>query len=384
MTTALVYCPHTFNGEGPSASCANIVANFGYGMRSEVFALRRRISIPGPVVLRPAITSPLRHLPAEAITKRAEAKLNAAFADALDRADPANTVAYFWPMPPNDLIRHARSRGIPTVREMINSACATSSQILREAHTRLGISSPLLPVEKTAPIETEELRLYDFVFASNPEVEKSLSALGIPQESILKTTFGWDPDRFRGSASLARSRTPRFVFVGTLGVRKGIPDLLEAWQRADVDGELVLAGRSENRTIDALVKSHARTGRVRQVGHVRDLGPLLRSSDVFVFPTLEEGGPQVTYEAAGCGLPVITTPMGAARMVSDGVNGLIVEPGSVEQLAEAIRSLASQPDLRARLGEAARHDADRFTYGRVGLERSKLITEAVARLHSSR
>ena len=95
------------------------------------------------------------------------------------------------------------------------------------------------------------------------------------------------------------------------------------------------------------VRDHERRERVRSLGFRPSVAPLFHSADVFVFPTLEEGGPQVTYEAAGCGLPVITTPMGAARLVESGRTGIVVEPGSVEHLADAIRLLADRPDLRA-------------------------------------
>jgi len=316
-----------------------------------------------------------------AVRGRALSKLNVDFAKATDRADPNRTVAYFWPNSPVDLIRHAKSLGILTIREMINSACATSREILIHANARLGMrASGLSSADKVAS-EIKELQLYDFIFASNPEVEASLTSIGIPKENILRTSFGWDPRRFDGSAGMEGVPTPRFIFVGTLGVRKGIPDLLEAWRLAGVDGELVLVGAAESADINRIVQGHTRTGRIRAVGHVDDVGPLLRSADVFVFPTLEEGGPQVTYETAGCSLPIITTKMGAARLVSDGVNGIIVEPGAVRQLADAIRMLASRPDLRIHYGEAARRDSARFTYESVGAQRSGLITDAWRKRH---
>ena len=62
---------------------------------------------------------------------------------------------------------------------------------------------------------------------------------------------------------------------------------------------------------------------------------------MFVFPTLEEGDPQVTYEAAGCGLPILTTPMGAGRLIEDESNGLIVKPCDVDALAEALWRLVN-------------------------------------------
>ena len=74
---------------------------------------------------------------------------------------------------------------------------------------------------------------------------------------------------------------------------------------------------------------------IRLIKYEFDLGRLYKSADVFVFPSLAEGDPQVTYEAAGCGLPVIATPMGNAQIIRDGVNGLVVSPYDIDGLAEA-------------------------------------------------
>ena len=84
-----------------------------------------------------------------------------------------------------------------------------------------------------------------------------------------------------------------------------------------MDADLILAGTPAPELAD-LVRDHAGSGNVQVVGYVGDVGALFHGADIFVLPTLEEGGPKVTYEAAGCGLPVITTSMGAARSGGDG------------------------------------------------------------------
>src|SRR5690606_32021817 len=104
-----------------------------------------------------------------------------------------------------------------------------------------------------------------------------------------------------------------------------------------------------------------------------NLGDLYRSCDVFVFPTLEEGGPQVTLEAGGCGLPVITTPMGASRMVEHGRNGLIIEPGDVEGLAAAMTLMASDAHLRQRFARLIEEDVKAFAYDRVSDARASIL-----------
>ncbi|GLS30385.1 hypothetical protein GCM10007937_20930 [Mesorhizobium albiziae] len=108
---------------------------------------------------------------------------------------------------------------------------------------------------------------------------------------------------------------------------------------------------------------------MRHIPYTDDIGSSYRDADVFVFPTLEEGGPQVTLEAGGCGLPAIVTPMGAGRLVKDGVNGLVVRAGDVSGLVTALRRMANEPGLRASFARQIAQDAQQFTYERVSASR---------------
>jgi glycosyltransferase involved in cell wall biosynthesis len=93
------------------------------------------------------------------------------------------------------------------------------------------------------------------------------------------------------------------------------------------------------------------------VGHYTD--PLGRSSfmgslDVFILPSLAEGTPNSVIEAMAQGLPTIASEVGGIPDLLSDDSGLLVPPGDDEALAEAMRRLASDPDLRARMGQAAR------------------------------
>jgi glycosyltransferase involved in cell wall biosynthesis len=366
----LTYAPYSFTGRGPAESCASIVAGFPQSAgRVEVFAARFRKRVAGSAQLHESLPPWLRHLPWRLVAQQAIARLNEQFRASLETADPIETIAYFWPGPPVELVEFARDRGITTVREMINSACATSGPILDAAYARLGLPATHLVTPETIATETRELQEYDYFFASNPEVEASLMRLDVTRDQILPTTFGWNPERFSApSHSPARGRGIRVLFVGEMNVRKGVPELVEAWQAADVEGELVLAG-AHTPAISDLLRRAGPVPRITEVGYVDDLASLFHGCDIFAFPTHEEGGPQVTYEAAACGLPIITTSMGAARLVESGSTGLIVEAGSVAQLVDAIRLLASRADLRETYGANARQRSLDFTYPRVAAQR---------------
>jgi D-inositol-3-phosphate glycosyltransferase len=84
---------------------------------------------------------------------------------------------------------------------------------------------------------------------------------------------------------------------------------------------------------------------------------LLRSADVLAFPSYyaNEGHPYVVIEAMAAGLPVVATPhAGIAETVLDGETGLLVPPRQPAALADALRSLVTDPERRGRLGAAGR------------------------------
>ena len=106
-----------------------------------------------------------------------------------------------------------------------------------------------------------------------------------------------------------------------------------------------------------------------------DVGDYYRSADVFAIPSLEEGGPLVTYEAMGCGLPAVASPMGGGAIGQDGEGVIILDPYDVQAWADTFRRLAADEDYRRELGEKARVAAQRFTWEKVGLKRlSQIMT----------
>lgn len=378
----LVYLPHSYTGRGPAESCIRILEAFAAeGVEPTVFVYRAKAPVSPATTVVEAGGSLLRKLPFRLIAQASRFRINQKFRQAIDAAQ-AGTIAYFWPVSPVDLVRYAKQKGLVCVREMINSPLATAKPILDDAYRNAGLEPSHGITQAMVARETSELALYDYVFSSNAQVDAALRAIGIAEERILASSFGWTEarfPRFEGPASSGEETGFRAVFVGLMNVRKGIPTLLEAWKIADLDGELVLAGVPEE-CLKPLIDKTCQEKGVRHLGHVSDVASLYRSSDVFVFPTHEEGGPQVTYEAAACGLPVITTTMGAARLVEDGRTGSIVPSGDAPALAAAMRRLASDESLRRRLSIEATRQVGRFEYRAVGAERARMLLTGAARL----
>lgn len=158
----------------------------------------------------------------------------------------------------------------------------------------------------------------------------------------------------------AAHRGRLFLAVGRLHRQKAYDVLLEAFARIAAelpDWRLAALGEGEQR--GALEAQAARLGlaeRVDWLGQVADPWPWLRAAEVFVLPSRYEGTPNALLEAMSCGLaPIVSdATAGALDFVSDEVSGLVVPVEDPAALAAAMRRLAGDAALRARLGAEAR------------------------------
>jgi glycosyltransferase involved in cell wall biosynthesis len=164
----------------------------------------------------------------------------------------------------------------------------------------------------------------------------------------------------------ATDRAVRITFLGQLGLRKGTPQLIAALQLlADrANWTATIAGDGAIEESKASIRSTSIEDRVNIPGWLSatEINGLLRRTDILVLPSYSENLPMVILEAFSHGIAVISTPVGAIpEVIDNGGNGLIVPAGDVAALANALESLISDPNLRRRLGNAARRDhADRY------------------------
>lgn len=283
--------------------------------------------------------------------------------------------AYLWPATSLETFKRVKKIGKPIVLERINCYTGTAKRILDDAYTRLGMYPDYWNTPEKIQQEQAEVNLADFIFCPSPEVKKSFQEAGVPDEKLILTSYGWSPDRFPNILSdKQQSEVFTVLFVGLLCVRKGAHLLLRAWEQAGVKGRLLLCGNLEPAIAEACSEILARPDVVHSQ-YNPDISWAYRQADIFAFPSLEEGGPQVTYEAMAHGLPILTSPMGAGSIVRDGIDGMIVSPYEQDAWVEALRKLASSPDLCTRFGDAARQRAQEFTWERVADRRAKLMLE---------
>ena len=204
----------------------------------------------------------------------------------------------------------------------------------------------------------EEYKLANLLLVLSETAADTFRARGFPEEKLFYLPRGVDIERFKPGHRPAKFRT---VFSGALIKRKGIHHLLEAWSRLNLtEAELWLVG-SVHDEAKPYLKEYWRDN-IRLVGFVHDPEKYLSQSTVHVFPSQWEGSAKVTYEAAACALPQITTRE-AGDVVRDGVEGIIVRPGDVDAIVAALEHLHRHPEVVERMGSAARQRVvENFTW----------------------
>lgn len=151
---------------------------------------------------------------------------------------------------------------------------------------------------------------------------------------------------------------PVLLFLGRVGPRKGVPELVEALHRiAGIEGwRAVIAGDGDVAQTRERIAALGLSARVAVPGWVgpEEARALLASSDILVLPSFDENLPMSVIEGMSAGLAVVATPVGAVEdILRDGHTGLLVPPGDPGALAEALRKLVQDPQLRRKLGQAA-------------------------------
>jgi glycosyltransferase involved in cell wall biosynthesis len=202
-----------------------------------------------------------------------------------------------------------------------------------------------------------ELDLAELVVANSSFTARTLLDTGYPPERVRVVPLGAPPVD-PGWREAPANGPVRFLFAGTVSVRKGAHVLLDAWRRLQPGrgATLTLAGQwalPEKMRRGLPDSVHAAGSLPRE-----DLEALYRRSSVLVLPSLADGFAMVATEAMAHGLPVIVTRnVGAADLVREGENGWVLEPGDADALAERMQWCIEHPTELQAMREAAESTA---------------------------
>ena len=152
-----------------------------------------------------------------------------------------------------------------------------------------------------------------------------------------------------------------FGFAARMEELKGPMVLMEAFAAAHqqcANISLNIAGDgSQRQKIAARAKALEVASRYRYHGvytHPEECRAFMESLDVFVMPSFTEGTPNSVVEAMACGKPIIASEVGGIPDMLGGDSGILVPPGDIPALTEAIVRLARDPELRQAMGAAAK------------------------------
>jgi rhamnosyl/mannosyltransferase len=217
------------------------------------------------------------------------------------------------------------------------------------------------------------------ILVASPRMAESAVQLAAYRHKCVVVPYGIDTSKLEPTPAVQQraeeirgrtGRDPLVLFAGRLVPYKGVDVLIRALPRTGA--RAVIVGEGPMRSHLERLAHDAAPQRVHFAGSVSDaeLAALYHACDVFVLPsvTRAEAFGMVQIEAMACGKPVVSTsvPSGVPWVNQHGCTGLVVPPGDPAALAVAIESLAADPQLRARMGEAGRRRvAAEFTADRM-------------------
>ncbi|CAK27086.1 Glycosyltransferase [Synechococcus sp. RCC307] len=203
----------------------------------------------------------------------------------------------------------AKTRGIPIVLERSSAHILEQSRLLHEEHQRLGLKW----TETHAKIEKMELREYelcDSVAVPSLFVERSFIKRHFRREKLFRNALGVNLSSFKPATKAPPAPSDdglRIIYAGSLSVRKGLADLLEAFALASLPKATLKLLGGETPELKLLLREQP--PQVKILGHIPQeaLVGHYQQSHCFVLASVEEGMAMVQMQALACGLPLICT-----------------------------------------------------------------------------
>ncbi len=254
------------------------------------------------------------------------------------------------------------------LRNHVPALMTGDSELLRPRSKVVGFAKRLL-----LPLV---LRRYAAFLGVGDRNEQFWQHYGVPGERIFRSPFTIDEASYR-KANSDRDRLRAEVrdefgipadatvalFVGKLSARKRPTDLVEAVALASRQTRkpviALLAGNGEEmQPLQARIEAEGLPARLAGFVNLDRLPGLFAASDIFAHPSAADPHPLVCSEAAIMGLPMVISDrvgaVGPTDIAREGENALVYPVGDVQAMADALATLAADPDLAARMAERSR------------------------------
>jgi glycosyltransferase involved in cell wall biosynthesis len=244
-------------------------------------------------------------------------------------------------------IRVAKAAGMITIVERGSSHIQFQNRILTQEYGRYGIDFYTHP--DVINTELKEYEEADYISVPSLFVKRTFLEKGIRESKIFLNPYGANTD-FTDSR-IQQEEKPgklfKILYLGALSVRKGLPYLFEALNSINIPldlYEVTFIGKID-REFNSYCKSY-RKDNWNFLGHIdhNDLPEYIRSADVGVIPSIEDGFGLVIPQIMACRVPVITTTnAGGSDLIRDGENGFVVPIRDSRLIAQRIELLYDNP-----------------------------------------
>ena len=207
---------------------------------------------------------------------------------------------------------------------------------------------------------------YELVICVSPDLQDRCLASGVPKSRCVLIENGVDtkeysrPSDVRAAKKKLGLNPERFLIgaVGRLSAEKGFDILIRAVDqllRRGVDLELAIVGEGDEKSnLQNLIAELGHSEHIHLLGYWSDMPAAYGAMDVFALSSLREGLPNVLLEAMAMEVPVVATRIaGVPRLIQSEQNGLLVQPGSIQELTEGLVRLLDDAHLRVRLARLA-------------------------------
>lgn len=306
----------------------------------------------------------------------------------LARPGRSYDVVHTWPLGGLRTLRTARRVRTLGVREAPNTHTAHAYRVAAQLDEALGLTSVSgyshsFDAERLA-LEEQEYAAAAVITVASDAVRSTFIDQGIPPEKLALHAYGYDDSKFTPPDPAPPVRPTRpftACFLGSLEPRKGLHVALEAWRRsrvADHGARLIVRGRPHPGYLDTIGPALREQAGVDIGDFVTDPTELLRACDALILPSFEEGSALVTYEAQASGCALLVSTATGARC-THGRNGLVHEPGDVDELADHLRTAVDDPDGWLQMRANALAAAQSLTWTHAGEELLEVFERELAR-----
>jgi glycosyltransferase involved in cell wall biosynthesis len=268
-------------------------------------------------------------------------------------------------------LRMAKKLGIPTVLERCNAHTRFAYEVVDRECAKLGIEMPKNhPHAFDAGVlrhEEEEYAATDYLFCPSEFVAKTFADRGFSPAKLVRFQYGYDQDTCYPPAGTREDQPGLTVlFAAACAPRKGLHYALEAWLSSSAchEGKFLVVGDFIPGYAERLSSQLAHPS-VTRLGYRNDLADIMRTSDVLVLPSIEEGSALVTYDARACGCVLLVSDSTGAVCEHE-KNALVHRTGDVETLANHFSRVHEDRALLARLRATSLATTDELTWQSAG------------------